>query len=161
MDAACTAQHIDLLVLPETNLILSHRLSKPLRPNRIAGARLQLELFSPDGRAIETKSGIPVGGRRLPPAARDGALFVLSSYHCSAAPLAAQDAPVADGAAPGDDAGSNPAPGCGETSLLDNFSATTHWEDFEDFAPPIRSDDGRERFVIDRKRITTGRSCRR
>ncbi len=50
-----------------------------------------------------------------------------------------------------------------ETSLLDNFSATNHWEDFEDFAaayPQITM--VRERFVIDGKRITTGRlACRR
>lgn len=46
-----------------------------------------------------------------------------------------------------------------ETSLLDNVSATTHWEDFEDFSatfPQITM--VRERFVIDGKRITTGGS---
>eukprot|EP00913_Durusdinium_trenchii_P004186 g3878.t1 len=46
-----------------------------------------------------------------------------------------------------------------DTSLLDGFSATTHWEDFEDFARAYpQVDMVRERFVIDGKRITTGGS---
>ncbi len=46
-----------------------------------------------------------------------------------------------------------------ETSLLDNFSVTTHWEDFDDFASTYpQIDMVRERFVIDGKRITTGGS---
>ncbi len=46
-----------------------------------------------------------------------------------------------------------------DTALLDNFSATLHWEDYDDFAaayPQVKT--VRERFVIDGKRITTGGS---
>lgn len=46
-----------------------------------------------------------------------------------------------------------------ETSLLDGFRATVHWEDFDEFAaayPQISLI--RDRFVIDRKRISTGGS---
>ena len=46
-----------------------------------------------------------------------------------------------------------------ETSLLDSVRATTHWEDFDDFASAYpQIDMVRERFVIDGKRITTGGS---
>ena len=55
-------QHIDILVLPETNLILLASVIEPLRAaNRIAGKPLyRWTLHSPDGRPIETTSGVPV-----------------------------------------------------------------------------------------------------
>jgi transcriptional regulator GlxA family with amidase domain len=158
------AQHIDLLILPETNLILVASVIEPLRAaNRIAGRTLySWSLFSPDGRAIETKSGIPVpvaGAFR--PQRETAPLFVLSSYHWQRSAtsqlkmLLSQTARHREMMA-GIESGSWLL---AETSLLDNFSATTHWEDFEDFAaayPQVTM--VRERFVIDRKRITTGGS---
>ncbi|CAN7452734.1 GlxA family transcriptional regulator [Pararhizobium sp. LjRoot255] len=157
-------QHIDLLVLPETNLILVASVIEPLRAaNRIAGKVLyDWEIFSPDGKAIETKSGIPIpvaGSFR--PQKETAPLFVLSSYNWQAYTTAhlrmllSQTARYREVMA-GIESGSWML---AETSLLDNFSATTHWEDFEDFTaayPQITM--VRERFVIDGKRITTGGS---
>ncbi len=157
-------QHIDLLVLPETNLILVASVVEPLRAaNRIAGKALyDWDIFSPDGTAIETKSGIPIpvaGAFR--PQKETSPLFVLSSYNWQAYTTSHLRMQLSQTARhrevmAGIESGSWML---AETSLLDNCSATTHWEDFEDFTasyPQITM--VRERFVIDGKRITTGGS---
>ncbi|KQV28742.1 AraC family transcriptional regulator [Rhizobium sp. Root73] len=157
-------QHLDLLVLPETNLILAASVIEPLRAaNRIAGKVLyDWTIFSPDGQPIETKSGIPIPvARPFRPQNETAPLFVLSSYNWQAYAttqlkmLLSRTARHREVVA-GIEAGTWLL---AETSLLDNFSATNHWEDFEDFAaayPQITT--VRERFVIDGKRITTGGS---
>ncbi|VTZ61276.1 hypothetical protein EMEDMD4_270052 [Sinorhizobium medicae] len=165
MDSSTSqAQHLDLLILPETNLILVASVVEPLRAaNRIAGRPLySWALFSPDGNAIETKSGIPIpvaGAFR--PQRETAPLFVLSSYHWQRSATVqlkmflSQTARHRETMA-GIESGSWLL---AEASLLDNFSATTHWEDFEDFSaayPQVTM--VRDRFVIDRKRITTGGS---
>lgn len=157
-------QHIDLLVLPETNLILVASVIEPLRAaNRIAGKALyDWDIFSPDGTAIETKSGIPIPvAGPFRPQKETAPLFVLSSYNWQPyttshlrmqLSLTARHREVMAGIESGSWM-------LAETSLLDNCSATTHWEDFEDFTaayPQITM--VRERFVIDGKRITTGGS---
>ncbi|RWX81730.1 GlxA family transcriptional regulator [Neorhizobium lilium] len=157
-------QHFDILVLPEINLILVASVIEPLRAaNRIAGRELyRWTLHSPDGGTIETKSGIPVpvaGAFR--PGRETDPLFVLASYNWkrhATRELKFQLSQTARHRSliAGIEAGSFIL---ADTSLLDGFSATTHWEDFEDFSrtyPQI--DTVRERFVIDRKRITTGGS---
>ncbi len=155
-------QHIDILVLPETNLILLASVIEPLRAaNRITGKNLyRWTLHSPDGRAIETTSGIPIpvsGAFR--PARETDPLFVLASYNWKSAAtrelkfLLSQTARHRTSIA-GMESGSFIL---AEASLLDGFSATTHWEDVDDFSrayPQVGL--VRERFVIDRKRITTG-----
>ncbi len=157
-------QHFDILVLPETNLILTASVIEPLRAaNRIAGRDLyRWTLHSPDGRAIDTKAGIPIpvsGAFR--PAGETDPLFVLSSYNWRKSAtrelkfLLSRTARYRSLIA-GIEAGSFIL---AETSLLDGFSATTHWEDFDDFSrayPQVHMI--RERFVIDGKRITTGGS---
>jgi transcriptional regulator GlxA family with amidase domain len=157
-------QHIDLLVMPETNLILVASVVEPLRAaNRIAGKVLyDWDIFSPDGNAIETKSGIPIPvAGPFRPQKETSPLFVLSSYNWQAYTTShlrmqlSQTARYREVMA-GIESGSWML---AETSLLDNCSATTHWEDFEDFTaayPQITM--VRERFVIDGKRITTGGS---
>ncbi|MEK1933957.1 MAG: GlxA family transcriptional regulator [Pararhizobium sp.] len=157
-------QHFDLLVLPETNLILVASVIEPLRAaNRIAGKALyDWDIFSPDGKAIETKSGIPIPvAGPFRPQKETAPLFVLSSYNWQAYTTShlrmqlSQTARYREVMA-GIESGSWML---AETSLLDNYSATTHWEDFEDFTaayPQITM--VHERFVIDGKRITTGGS---
>lgn len=156
------SQHIDILVLPETNLILLASVIEPLRAaNRIAGRDLyRWTLHSADGRPIETTSGIPVpvaGAFR--PARETDPLFVLASYNWKDAAsrelrfLLSKTARHRTLIA-GIESGSFIL---AEASLLDGFSATPHWEDFEDFSrtyPQVET--VRERFVIDGKRITTG-----
>ncbi len=157
-------QHVDILVLPETNLILVASVIEPMRAaNRIAGRPLyDWTIFSPDGAPIETKSGIPIpvsGAFR--PQRETSPLFILSSYNWERSAtsqlkmLLSQTARHRELMA-GIESGSWLL---AETSLLDNFKATTHWEDFEDFTasyPQVTM--VRERFVIDGKRITTGGS---
>lgn len=155
-------QHIDILVLPETNLILLASVIEPLRAaNRIAGKPLyRWTLHSADGLSVETTSGIPIpvsGAFR--PARQTDPLFVLASYNWRNAAtrelkfLLSQTARHRTTIA-GIESGSFIL---AEASLLDGFSATTHWEDFDDFAsayPQVTM--VRERFVINAKRITTG-----
>lgn len=155
---------LDMLVLPDTNLILVASVIEPLRAaNRIAGETLySWRIFSPDGLPVETQSRIPIpvdGAFR--PERETAPLFVLSSYNWqkSATPQlkmqlsrTARTRSLIAGI----------ESGCwllAEASLLDGFSATAHWEDHEDFAsayPQIQV--LRDRFVIDGKRITTGGS---
>jgi len=137
---------------------------EPLRAaNRITGRDLyRWTLYSPDGKPIETKSGIPipVSGAFRP--ARDTApLFVLSSYNWRKSATRELKFQLSQTARhrslmAGIEAG---AFILADTSLLDGFSATTHWEDFDDLSrayPQVNM--VRERFVIDGKRITTGGS---
>jgi transcriptional regulator GlxA family with amidase domain len=157
-------QHFDILVLPETNLILVASVIEPLRAaNRIAGHELYgWTLYSPDGSPVETKSGIPIPvSGPFRPARETDPLFVLASYNWRKGAtrelkfLLSQTARHRSQMA-GIEAGSLIL---ADTSLLDGFSATTHWEDFEDFSrayPQVNT--VRERFVIDGKRITTGGS---
>ncbi|KRD52956.1 GlxA family transcriptional regulator [Ensifer sp. ENS10] len=157
-------QHVDILVLPETNLILVASVIEPMRAaNRIAGRPLyDWTIYSPDGEPIETKSGIPIPVSGIfRPQRETSPLFILSSYNWQRSAtsqlkmLLSQTARHREMMA-GIESGSWLL---AETSLLDNFKATTHWEDFEDFTttyPQVIM--VRERFVIDGKRITTGGS---
>ncbi len=155
---------IDILVVPDTNLLLVASVIEPLRAaNRIAGMDLyRWRIFSPDGQPIETRSRIPIpvdGAFR--PERETVPLFVVSSYSwrdaatSSLKRLLSQTARYRSMMA-GIESGTWLL---AETSLLDGFRATVHWEDFDDFAaayPQISLI--RDRFVIDRKRISTGGS---
>ena len=157
-------QHVDILVLPETNLILVASVIEPMRAaNRIAGRPLyDWTIYSPDGAPIETKSGIPIPVSGIfRPQRETSPLFILSSYNWQRSATSQLKMLLSQTARHrelmvGIESGSWLL---AETSLLDNFSATTHWEDFEDFTttyPQVTM--VRERFVIDGKRITTGGS---
>lgn len=157
-------EQLDILVLPEINLILVASVIEPLRAaNRIAGRDLyRWTLYSPDGGPVDTKSGIPVPvAGAFKPGRQSDPLFVLASYnwkHHTTRELKFQLSQTARHRSliAGIEAGSFVL---ADTSLLDGFSATTHWEDFDDFArayPQVSM--LRERFVIDGKRITTGGS---
>ncbi|MBB3975420.1 transcriptional regulator GlxA family with amidase domain [Rhizobium azooxidifex] len=155
---------LDILVLPETNLILVASVIEPLRAaNRLSGQDLyRWRILSPDGAAIETRSRIPVpvdGPFR--PEQETVPLFILSSYQWQ------------DGATPalrrqlsrtarhrtmmvGIESGSWLL---AQACLLDGHSVTIHWEDREDFAAAYPQVDVlTERYVIDGKRITSGGS---
>ncbi len=75
---------IDLLVLPDTNLILIASVIEPLRgANRISGSELyRWRIFTPDGEAVPTTShiAIPTQGT-FQTTASDTPLFVLASYN--------------------------------------------------------------------------------
>lgn len=155
---------IDILVVPDTNLLLVASVIEPLRAaNRIAGLDLyRWRIFSPDGQPIETQSRIPIpvdGPFR--PEQETQPLFVVSSYSWRDAATSSLKRLLSKTARyrrmiAGIESGTFLL---AETSLLDRVSATTHWEDFDEFArsyPHIQAVRGR--YVIDGKRITTGGS---
>lgn len=155
---------IDIVVLPDTNLILVASVIEPLRAaNRIAGRDLYAwTLFSPDGNPVETKSGIPIPvSGPFEPGRSEAPLFILSSYSWwrSDTPMlrrALSQAARYRSMMAGIESGSWLL---AEASLLDGHTVTVHWEDFEEFAtryPQVNP--VRDRFVIDGKRITTGGS---
>nr|WP_298105239.1 GlxA family transcriptional regulator [uncultured Shinella sp.] len=164
LDPSADTLDIDILVLPETNLILVASVIEPLRAaNRISGQDLyRWRIFSPDGAPVETRSRIPVPVDGVFRPEREAhPLFVLSSYQwqMSATPLLrrqlSQTARYRSMMA-GIESGSWLL---AEASLLNGHSVTIHWEDMEEFAsryPQIAV--MRERYVIDGKRITTGGS---
>ncbi|TXH79765.1 MAG: AraC family transcriptional regulator, partial [Rhizobium sp.] len=155
---------IDLLILPETNLILIASVIEPLRgANRISGAELyRWRLFTPDGLPAQTTSLIPVPASSNFRSTSDTApLFVLASYNWRRSATQALKMQLSQSArhrslVAGIESGTWLL---AEASLLDNASAAVHWEDYDDFAlayPQVRA--VRDRFVIDGKRITTAGS---
>ena len=78
---------VDLLILPETSLLSLASVMEPLRgANRVAGRRLfEWRLWSVDGRAPESSSGLPIAVQgRFEPAAAGRAVIVLSSFNVDA-----------------------------------------------------------------------------
>lgn len=155
---------IDLLVLPETNLILIASVIEPLRgANRISGRELyRWRLSTPDGEPVMTTSHIPVPAEAaFRPGAETTPLFVLASYNWRTAATPALKRLLSQTARhrkmiAGIESGTWLL---AESSLLDNVAATVHWEDFGDFSlayPQVRA--VKERFTIDGKRITSGGS---
>ena len=155
---------IDVLALPETTLILLAAVIEPLRAaNRIAGRTIyRWRILTPEGEAVETASqlAVPADGA-FRPEGDTAPLFVLASYNWRRSATSTLKMQLSRTARhrtmiAGIEAGTWLL---AEASLLDNVSATTHWEDFEEFAaayPQVRM--VQERFVIDGKRITTGGS---
>ncbi|HEY0125159.1 MAG TPA: GlxA family transcriptional regulator [Rhizobium sp.] len=159
-----TPLDIDLLILPETNLILIASVIEPLRgANRISGSELyRWRLFTLDGSPVETTSLIPIPASGSFRPSNDAApLFVLASYNWRRSATQALKMQLSQTARhrsmiAGIESGSWLL---AEASLLDNVSAAVHWEDSEDFAlayPQVRA--VKDRFVIDGKRITTAGS---
>ena len=75
---------IDLLVLPETNLILIASVIEPLRgANRIAGSELyRWRLLTPDGAPVPTTSAIAIPAEgTFQATTEETPLFVLASYN--------------------------------------------------------------------------------
>ncbi|WP_246663310.1 GlxA family transcriptional regulator [Rhizobium sp. WL3] len=163
-DFAPTSTLLDILVVPDTNLILVASVIEPLRlANRVSGLELyRWRLLSPNGQAIQTKSNIPIPvDGAFQPGSEENSLFVLSSHDWKRQATSELKRLLAKtarhrGVVAGIESG---VWLLAESALLDNFSATLHWEDYDEFCsayPQVRP--VRERFVIDGKRITTGGS---
>ncbi|MDF1634496.1 GlxA family transcriptional regulator [Mycoplana sp. MJR14] len=164
LDPSSETLDLDILVLPETNLILVASVIEPLRAaNRISGQDLyRWRIFSPDGAAIETRSRIPVpvdGPFR--PEQETAPLFILSSYQWEQSATPALRRQLSQTARyrrmmAGIESGSWLL---AQASLLDGHSVTIHWEDRADFAaayPQVTV--LTERYVINGKRMTSGGS---
>lgn len=155
---------IDILAFPDTTVLLLASVFEPLRAaNRISGQTLyRWRLLSPDGGPVETTAhiSIPVDGA-FRPENEDRPLFVVSSYNWRRNNTAALKMALSRTARhrsmiAGVESGTWLM---AEASLIDNHQVTVHWEDQEEFSsryPQI--DVVKERFVIDRKRMTSGGS---
>lgn len=155
---------IDLLVLPDTNLILIASVIEPLRgANRISGSELyRWRIFSPDGQAVPTTSQIAIPAQAVFRANTTATpLFVLASYNWRQSATTGLKMQLSQAARhrsmiAGIESGTWLLAGA---CLLDGLSATVHWEDYEDFTlafPQVTA--VKDRFVIDGKRLTTSGS---
>lgn len=153
---------LDILVLPDTTLILVAAVIEPLRAaNRILGERLyRWRLVSGDGDPVTTTSGIPIPvDGAFAASERAAPLFVTASYNWEAAATSSLRRRLALAGrtrtmVAGVDAGGWLLAVSG---LLNGRRATTHWEDFEAFETRFADIDMvRDTYVIDGRRITTG-----
>lgn len=153
-------QNMALLLIPEfSNLVLASVL-EPLRAaNRLSGETLyRWNLLSLDGNSVISSSGlrIEVDGR-LTSSERSPTLCVLAGYnvedYCSRPLFSLLRRAAGYGCELGGlESGSYVLARAG---LLDGYTATTHWEDLEDFRQKFR--DVKvvpDRFVVDRGRFT-------
>jgi transcriptional regulator GlxA family with amidase domain len=151
----------DILVLNQFSLMCVAATVEPLRAaNRVAAQPLYgWRLLSLDGTAPTSTSGITVAvdGTFMPDAPRD-VLVVVGSFSARtidrrllAGLRRAARSRLSLG---GIEAGSWALARAG---LLDGYSATTHWEDLDEFAAAFpKIDVRRDRFVMDRTRWTAG-----
>ena len=153
--------NIDLLMLPDTNLILLASVIEPLRAaNRIAGQTLYgWRIFGSANGPVDTTSHITIPAQgAFSPQNEIAPLFVLASYNwrCNATTslkMRLSKAARYRSIVAGIESGSWLL---AESGLLNDYSATVHWEDFETFAtsyPQVNLLP--DRYVIDGKRITT------
>lgn len=155
---------IDVVAFPETTVLLLASVIEPLRAaNRIAGRQLyRWRLLTLDGKPVETTAGIamPVDGA-FDPAKGNNPLFLVSSYNWRRSNTTALKIGLSRAARhrsmiAGIESGTWLM---AEASLLDNHRVTVHWEDIDEFSsrhPQIEV--VKERFVIDRRRMTSGGS---
>jgi transcriptional regulator GlxA family with amidase domain len=157
-----TPLEIELMILPDTNLILVAAVIEPLRAvNRLLGRKLYgWTISTPDGAPAPTTSGVPIPAARAFDAdASPDPLFVLASYR--EAEQAGRDLLRRIGAAArarshvvGVESGTWLMARAG---LLAGRPAAVHWEDHEAFTTAFPDIDVRsDRFVIDGRRITAG-----
>jgi len=153
---------VTLLVLPDSSMMsLASALDSMRAANRIAGRSLfEWQLTTLNGKPSRLTCDLPVNPDvRLQPDTSGDILIVISSFnqqqHAGPAHLKLIKRISRNFAAVGGiEAGSWILARCG---LLDNRSATTHWEDLEEFRihfPQIRLKP--DRFVIDGPVFTTG-----
>ncbi len=156
------ALELELLVLPDTSMLLLAAIVEPLRgANRVLNRQVyNWRLTSPDGAPVTTISGLPiaVSGAFEPLAARD-ALIVIAGFNI--ADYATRDliAKLRRVRRQGGEIGGVEAGAwlLAMAGLLDGRRATTHWEDLDAFEarfPDVILQ--RDRFVIDGDRFTTG-----
>jgi transcriptional regulator GlxA family with amidase domain len=153
---------IEVLVLPDTTLILVAAVIEPLRAaNRVLGRKqFSWVITTPDGAPAPTRAGIPIpAARPFDPLASNAPLVVVASYDIAShmTPGLVRRLGRAGRARSmigGVEAGGG---GVARAGLLTGRRATTHWEDIEDFTTTFPDIDVvSQRFVIDGNRFTAG-----
>jgi AraC family transcriptional regulator, glycine betaine-responsive activator len=153
---------VTLLVLPDASLMSLAATLDPMRAaNRLAGQQCyRYRVVSPDGRDPNTSSGLTIRvDGAFDPNLRCDLLIVVAAFrifeHASPGLLRALRKAARNAAHVGGiEAGSWVLALAG---LLDGHSATTHWEDLEDFAARFpRVNVKADRWVIDGRYFTTG-----
>ncbi len=153
---------VTVLVLPESSLM---SLASTLDPMRAANRAAERKLFdwtiaSFDGNPVMLTCGIPVpASAALTSTLRGDALIVISGFNQDRH-AGRRELGVFAKAARGFRAVGGVEAGpwlLARAGLLDGKSATTHWEDFEDFAAKFPHVDVRaDRFVVDGNVFTSG-----
>ena len=153
---------LTILAFPGSSIMCVASAVDPLRAaNRIAGRTVfDGTLVSPDGQPPVTSSGLPVAvSGAFEPRRRTDVLIALGGFgtrYETASPLIAgfRRAALQARAVGGIEAGGWLL---GHAGLLAGRSATTHWEDLEDFAASFPDADVRpDRYVIDGQVFTSG-----
>jgi transcriptional regulator GlxA family with amidase domain len=156
-----TPLSITVLVLPDSNTLSFAAAVDPMRAaNRQAGTTLfNWHYVTPEGKPASLTSGIAVPGTAIAQVTGCDLLLVIAGFG-----LAAHDTPhlraslrrlAGTGATiAGIDGGPWLLAAAG---ILDGYSATTHWEDLDEFAARFTHvDTHRSRYLIDRTRMTSG-----
>ncbi len=164
MNDITSPYEIAILVIPKYSQLTLAALVEPLRmANTVSDQQLYNWTFCSDGhQKVTSSSGFDLAiGFDISEMPKFDALFVVASYetmHSASKNVFAflRKAARHDAIIGGLDA----APYLlAEAGLLDGYRATTHWDDLEDFRYRYPNVDVvPERYVIDRKRITTSGS---
>jgi transcriptional regulator GlxA family with amidase domain len=155
------AIRIDVLVQDQFSLMCLAAVVEPLRAaNRVAVQQLyRWRVLSRRGLPTLSTSGLSIGvdGTFQPEEARD-ALFLIGSFNTRVTDRALR-ADLRRAARGGAIIGAIEAGSweLARAGLLDGYSATTHWEDLDEFAASFAEIAvQKDRFVMDRKRWTAG-----
>ncbi len=163
MTGAAEPCEVVILAVPKYSQLTLAALVEPMRmANTVANRALYRWRLCSDGRkTVESSSGFELAVDDITEIGNFDALFVVASYEVMALNtpkiLAFLRKSASNGAIIG---GFDAAPYLlAAAGLLDGYRATTHWDDLEDFRqryPRIRVVS--ERYVIDRRRISTSGS---
>ena len=152
---------VTFLVLPGSSLMSVASAVDPLRAaNRIEEREIfRWRIATPDGAPVATSCGMEISGERLDPGRRSDIFAVVAGFGAAALEgrmllshirRASAAAAVTGGIKSGSWL-------LARAGLLQQSRATTHWEDFEDFAaafPEIETVP--DRYVVDGRMFTTG-----
>lgn len=153
---------IMVLVLGESSIMCVASVIDPLRAaNRVLGrSHFNWRIVSSDGHAPETTAGLPVAvSGRFDPARKADVLVVIGGFGTRLAATSRLIAGISHMARQASAVGGIEAGTwlLGHAGLLEARSATTHWEDLEDFAAAFPGCDVRpDRYVIDGPVFTAG-----
>ncbi|MEM0921667.1 MAG: GlxA family transcriptional regulator [Pseudomonadota bacterium] len=151
---------IEILVLPETTLMLFAAIVEPLRAlNRVMGQELyRWQAVSIDGAPVATASGVPVPVNEPFRPEGAGPLFVTASYNVASQFAPGVIRPLAQAGRLRPVIAGIEAGGwvLAQAGMLNGHRATTHWEDLDAFAGRFAEIDVvAQRWVRDRRRLTT------